>query len=111
MSSEFFAEAVKVGIGAIIGGLITAATALPYLNNRLTELHTEVTNMKDGCTTCKASVGKSLEKITDNINTHHADDERHNSGTSHALLADILARVMRIETRLFTGYSARKTDS
>lgn len=104
MSSEFFAEALKVAAGAIIGGLITASTALPYINNRLTKLYTEVDNMKSGCTVCRTSVDKSLEKITDSVNDHHADDERHNSGTSRELLADILARVMRIESRLLNSH-------
>jgi len=108
VSSEFFAEAVKVGIGALVGGLATAASALPYFNNRLTKITTEVEIMKLGCTACKTSVDKSIEKLTESVNEHHSDDERHNSGTSHALLADILARVMRIETRLFNGTYSNK---
>lgn len=109
MSGEFFAEAIKVGVGALVGGLITAASALPYFNNRLTRITTEVEIMKSGCTACRVSVDKTMEKITESVNDHHSDDERHNSGTSHALLADILARVMRIETRLFNGNHLNKS--
>lgn len=111
MSSEFFVDALKIGISALVGGLVTAASALPYFNNKLTKITTEVEIMRSGCTTCKSSVEKSIERINESVNDHHSDDERHNSGTSHALLADILARVMRIETRLFNGHSQSHKDA
>lgn len=91
-------------ISALLGGLVTALTALPFFYNRLTKVSTEVDIMRIGCATCRSSVEKNLEKIVESVNTHHSDDERHNSGTSQVLLADILTRVMRIETRLFTGH-------
>jgi len=91
-------------ISALVGGLVTAVTALPLFNNRLAVLRSEVDSMRNGCTSCRASVEKSIEKLVESVNVHHSDDDRHNNGTNQVLLADILTRVMRIETRLFNGH-------
>jgi hypothetical protein len=91
-------------MSALLGGLVTALTALPFFYNRLTKVSTEVDIMRTGCATCKSSVEKNIEKLVESVNTHHSNDERHNSGSSQVLLADILTRVMRIESRLLTGH-------
>lgn len=103
MAFELVAEAGRVLVGALIGGAITAATALPMMNTKLAKLTTEVVSMKESCTTCKTGLDKAVDTLTAKVDAHHEDDDRHYTKASDKLLNDILTRVMRIETRMFSG--------
>jgi hypothetical protein len=103
MSSEFFTEAGKVLLGAVIGGALTAATALPVLNTKLAKTTTVITAMKDSCITCRSGFDTTLTTLGEAVRVHHEDDEKHNTKASHILLQDILTRVMRIEDKLVNG--------
>lgn len=105
MSSELIAEGGKLLGSALFGGLITAATALPYLNNKVVKLTGEVENMKNACTLCRAEVNTKIVKLADDVTEHHSDPDKHTTKSSETLLRDILDRVVRIENRLFNGGS------
>lgn len=98
--SSTFSEVIKYAVSTLLGGLATAATALPYFHNKLTKLETEVSDMKSDCTTCKSGFERALERLLDNVADHHQDDAKHNNPYSAQLLTDILARVSRIEAHL-----------
>jgi gas vesicle protein len=100
MATEIVAEAGKMILGAVIGGLITAATALPMLNTKLTKLRDEVSTMKETCTTCRSGVTQSLQNLSLDVKHHHEDDEKHYTKASDRMLNDILSRVTRIENSL-----------
>jgi hypothetical protein len=104
MSSEFFVDAGKIVVSAIVGGALTAATALPMFNIKLTKLAGEVRSMKESCAVCKAGTEKSLTTLDTEVRAHHEDDEKHYTRASDKLMNDILTRVMRIESKLFNGH-------
>jgi uncharacterized protein Yka (UPF0111/DUF47 family) len=97
-------EILRVGLGAVFGGMVTAISALPLFSSRLTKITAKVTEMEKSCTTCKSGVDTTLEVLTKSVSEHHSDADRHNSSISHMLLKDILDRVMRIEVRLTNGH-------
>ena len=105
MSSEFIAEAGKLLLAALVGGLATSATALPIFNNKLTKVTTELQTLKESCVSCKAAMGNAVEGLSKKVTEHHEDDEKHNNKSSEKLLNDILNRVMRIENRMFNGHA------
>lgn len=104
MAYEIVAEAGKMLGSALAGGLVTAASALPYLNSKLTQLTTEVTLMKESNTTYQGGITADLATLRKKVDDHHTDDDKHYTKASDKLLNDILERVMRIESRLFNGH-------
>jgi gas vesicle protein len=97
------ADIVRVVIGAVIGGVVTAASALPYFNNKITKLNEKVENMKSHCASCQASTGEAIKELVTTVQDHHQDDGKHNNSASHTLLLDILNRVTRIESNLINN--------
>jgi len=96
-------EILRIGLGAVFGGMITAIGALPLFHSKLTKIDTKVGDMEKSCVTCKGSVDTTLEILSKSVADHHSDVDRHNSSMSQMLLKDILDRVMRIEVKLSNG--------
>lgn len=85
--------------GGLIGGALTGLGSIFLLRDQMTALKNKVANIEATCTGCKANAG-DIERT---LEEHIADEERHVTRASSQILADILLRVTRIESRLMNG--------
>lgn len=90
-------------LSAMVGGTVTGIGAYVVLSNKLAEVMTDVKHFKESCTACKTSMDKSIGVIVESMQDHHEDPNKHVTLESRTMLGDILARVMRIESKLFNG--------
>jgi hypothetical protein len=86
-------------MGAILGGIITAAGSWTAINTKVGNVETALNSLTKSVITCQTE----REQCRRSMRDHHEDTNNHVGDALMTIITDIQSRIVRIETKLMNG--------